>query len=303
MKSRVRAVIDSLPYIRGLREWTDGAGRYMPGHFYSPIPSREEVADVVDRIRNTPAPREFPGIRLNADKQFELLKAFAPFYKELPFSEEPNGSCRFYYRDSPFPHPDAIFLYSFLRHTRPKQIIEVGSGFSSAVILDTVERFFPERPTVTFIEPYPVDLNRLLRPDDHRYATIIADKVQRTPLQVFASLKAGDFLLIDSSHVVKAGSDLWFLLFEVLPQLPVGVYVHFHDIFRTFEYPEEWLLEGWYWNELYVLRAFLANNQAWEIVFFNNHVRAVHEDFLAANMPLCLKNVGGSLYIRRIAPD
>ena len=67
------------------------------------------------------------------------------------------------------------------------------------------------------------------------------------------------------------------------------------------EYPEEWLLQGWYWNEAYFLRALLSNNQAWEIHFFNNYVRTAFEDFLAAKMPLCLRDVGGSLYIRKIA--
>ena len=90
----------------------------------------------------------------------------------MPFPEMPSPSCRFYFRGSPFPYPDAIFLYSFLRYAQPKQIIEVGSGFSSAVILDTVDRFFPQRPKITFIEPYPINLNRLLRPDDRNNVTV-----------------------------------------------------------------------------------------------------------------------------------
>jgi hypothetical protein len=76
-----------------------------------------------------------------------------------------------------------------------------------------------------------------------------------------------------------------------------GTYVHFHDIFHTFDYPTDWLLRGLYWNEAYFLRAFLANNSAWEIYFFNNYVRTCFEDYLAAKMPLCLKDIGGSLYL------
>jgi hypothetical protein len=133
--------------------------------------------------------------------------------------------------------------------------------------------------------------------------TVIEGKVQKTPIDLFTSLNSGDFLFIDSSHVVKCGSDLQYLLFDVLPRLQVGVYVHFHDIFLSFEYPEEWLLKGWYWNEAYFLRAFLSNNNAWEICFFNNYVRTVFEDFIAEKMPLCMKDIGGSLYIRRIAKD
>ena len=101
--------------------------RTVPGHYYSPIPSREEVSEVVTRIRAEQTGRSEPaGIRLNGDKQRDLLKAFETFYKDLPFQEEQSDSCRYYFRQSPYPYPDAIFLYSFLRHVQPKQIIEVG---------------------------------------------------------------------------------------------------------------------------------------------------------------------------------
>lgn len=304
IRTAFRIVIDKLPYIRVLRKVVDDTGAYSPGHFHSPIPSREEVAEVVARSRTKPTGKgELPGISLNGEKQLELLKIFEAFYKDLPFPEEQTEGCRYYYRRSPYPYPDAIFLYSFLRYAKPKQIIEVGSGFSSAVILDTVDRFFPQPPKITFIEPYPVNLKRLLRPEDTKRVTVVTERVQKTPVELFASLNSGDLLFIDSSHVVKCGSDLSFLFFDVLPRLRVGVYVHFHDIWLSFEYPEEWLLNGWYWNEAYFLRAFLSNNNAWEICFFNNYVRTVSEDFLAAKMPLCLKDVGGSLYIRKIARD
>ena len=183
IKTAIRIAIDKLPYIRGLRKLADDTGAYEPGHFYSPIPSRDEVAEVVARIRTESTGKgDLPGIRLNGDKQLELLKIFETFYKDLPFSEEQTEGCRYYYRRSPYPYPDAIFLYSFLRYAKPKQIIEVGSGFSSAVILDTVERFFPQPPKMTFIEPYPVNLKRLLRPEDTQKVTVITKRVQETPL-------------------------------------------------------------------------------------------------------------------------
>jgi hypothetical protein len=98
---------------------------------------------------------------------------------------------------------------------------------------------------------------------------------------------------------MKYGSDLQFLMFEVLPNLPPGVFVHFHDVFYPFEYPAHWLREGRYWNEVYFLRAFLSYNNAWEIVFFTSYVEKVFEDFIRKTMPLCLKGGGASLYVRR----
>ena len=100
---------------------------------------------------------------------------------------------------------------------------------------------------------------------------------------------------------MKCGSDLQYLLFDVIPHLPVGVFVHFHDIFDRFEYPSDWLMKGWYWNEAYLLRSFLAYNNAWGIQLFGNYACWAFPEFFAENMPLCLKNRGGSLYIRRLA--
>jgi hypothetical protein len=135
--------------------------------------------------------------------------------------------------------------------------------------------------------------------DDWNRVTFLQEGVQDMPLSRFTSLEAGDLLFIDSSHVLKCGSDLQFLMFDVLPHLPVGVFVHFHDVFDGFEYPAHWLLSGMYWNEDYVLRAFLTHNRDWEIVLFGDHAVRRQPDWFTKHMPLCLKDPGGSLYIRR----
>jgi hypothetical protein len=302
IKTRLRKAVDLLPYIRTLRNHVDTAGPYSPGHFHTPIPDSADVEHAIARARSESlANLERSGVSFNKERQLEFLSAFAAFYDQLPFPEHASDQCRFHYEGSPYPYPDAIFLYSFLRQVQPKQMIEVGSGYSSALILDTVERFFTHQPTITLIEPNPDRLKRLLKPTDLQRVTLLEQKVQQTPLDLFASLNPDDLLFIDSSHVVKCGSDVAFLLFDVLPRVRVGVYVHFHDIMLPFEYPEEWLRDRWFWNEAYFLRAFLSHNDAWEVVFFNNYVRTYAEDFLKEKMPLCLKDVGGSLYIRRIA--
>jgi hypothetical protein len=298
IRNTLSYALDRLPYVRRLRKTLREAGAFPPGHFHSPIPNHAEVLRQVESIKATKS--EVCDVRFNYQEQFEVLKAFSAFYNDLPFPIQRNDACRYYYDQSMFCYPDAIFLYSFLRHTRPSAIIEVGSGFSSAVILDTVDRFFPAVPQITFIEPEPRRLNQLLRDIDRKKVRVLEEQVQSVPINLFHSLRAGDLLFIDSSHVLKYGSDLQFLLFEVLPLLPVGIYVHFHDVFETFEYPPGWLLGGWYWNEAYFLRAFLTNNNAWEIYFFNNYVRRQFEKYLEEKMPLCLKNIGGSLYIRRV---
>lgn len=293
----IRYILDRVPYIGGLRAATRAAGSFAPGHFYSPVPSPQEIATRLKHLSNGHS--GLAGIRLDDDRQLCLLEELKRFYRELPFPEQPTESCRYYFNQTSFCSADAIFLYSMLRRLRPRRVIEVGSGFSSAVILDTVERFLPERPELTFIEPYPTTLKRLLRPDDRANIELIEDKVQAVAIDTFASLTAGDLLFIDSSHVVKCGSDVQFLLFDILPRLAPGVVVHFHDVFDSFEYPAEWLMKGWYWNEDYMLRAFLSYNDSWEIELFGNYCVRRMEPWFADNMPLCLRNPGGSLYIRR----
>jgi hypothetical protein len=293
----LRYILDRLPYIGRLREQIRDAGQFPAGHYYSPIPRHEEI--VVHLESTKPDKIELPAINLNRQNQSELLTVFQAFYDDLPFPEKKNQECRYYYDQIWFCYADAIFLYSFLRHMNPQRIIEVGSSFSSAVILDTVEKFFLQQPEITFIEPYPDRLRGLLKSHDEGATRIIERKVQEVPMDTFSSLRVGDLLFIDSTHVIKCGSDVQFLMFEVLPHLPPGVFVHFHDVFYPFEYPAAWLLKGIYWNEDYFLRAFLSYNSEWEIYFFNTYVATVFKDFLREKMPLCLKNTGGSLYIRR----
>jgi hypothetical protein len=153
---------------------------------------------------------------------------------------------------------------------------------------------------VTLIEPNCDRLLGLLKEDDREQVALVQDEVQNVPLSEFSSLGAGDLLFVDSSHVVKAGNDLYFLLFDVIPQLAEGVVVHFHDVFYPFDYRSEWLSMGRYWNEAYFLRAFMSYNCEWRIRFFNSYVGWRFGDYVAEHMPLCAKDTGGSIYIERL---
>jgi len=311
MSRGIRSLIDKLPFIynlneqvrilneqvRVLSEQVRREGVYPAGHYYSPIPSEEDVIfDVNSRKSFSDEPL---GIKLSKECQYELLNEYVSFYKDLPFPEEQTPNCRYYYNNGWFSYSDAIFLYSFLRKHLPKKIIEVGSGFSSAVMLDTIDNFYSIRPEITFIEPYPDRLISLFREGDRERVKLIDKKIQEVKLDVLLALESGDLLFIDSSHVMKCGSDLQLLMFEILPRLRPGVFVHFHDVFYPFNYPPKWQTEGRYWNENYFLRAFLSYNSEWSIHFFNTYVNFMFCDLIKTRMPLCAKNSGGSLYIRR----
>ena len=150
-----------MPYIGNLHQQIEKQGVFPAGHYSSPIPDRDEIFTYVKSRK--PQRMELPDVELNKESQLRLLNEYIQFYEELPFPEKQKPEYRYYYDNSWYSYSDAIFLYCFLRKHKPKRIIEIGSGFSSAVMLDTVDGFFSHRPEITFIEPYPDRLISLWR--------------------------------------------------------------------------------------------------------------------------------------------
>lgn len=271
---------------------------FPPGHFYSPIPAFAELAGHQDRIFSREI-KPLPAIDLRPDAQLALLRTLAGYYTEMPFSAGPAPGLRYYFENDFYSYGDAIYLYSMIRHFRPDRIVEIGSGFSSAVILDTNELFCDGAIECTFIDPYPERLQTLLSDADRARATIIDKRLQDIDYGRICRLERNDILVIDSSHVSKIDSDVNHIIFQILPALNDGVLVHVHDIFFPFEYPEAWVNEGRFWNENYMLRAFLEFNSAFEIVFFADYLARAYRSELGNCLPLSLKNSGASLWLRR----
>ena len=192
-------------------------------------------------------------------------------------------------------------LYSMLREARPRRIIEVGSGFSSAAMLDLNDHVLGGTVEFTFIDPDMRRLRPLLREGDAGRVTLIERRVQEVPLEAFAALGAGDVLFIDSSHVSKIGSDVNRLYFDVLPALAPGVLIHIHDVAGNLEYPREWLEEGRAWNEQYLLRAFLMHNAAYRVELFTGWLFNTRHAWFRDRMPLCARGGGGQLWLRKIS--
>jgi hypothetical protein len=267
-----------------------------PGHYYSPIVDPAALAARADRVFDRDAP--LPGIDLRLDDQVALLRRLAVHYPDLPFGDRPRDGLRYGYDNDAFSYADAILRACMMRELRPRRIVEVGCGHSSGVILDVNERFFDNRIECCFIEPHPELLHTLAKPGDR--FTLLAEPVQDVDLARFRALEPGDFLLIDSTHVSKAGSDVNHHIFEILPALAPGVVVFFHDVFHPFEYPAEWFFqENRSWNEIYLLRAFLADNPGYEILLLTGSIEHRHPGLVAELMPLAGKNLGGSLWLRR----
>jgi len=268
------------------------------GHFFSPVPSTADIEAFRATIDRAP-PAALAGINLRLDAQRALLEKFRTFYGEQPFPVERGTSTRYWFENPSFGYADALALYSMLRYLEPDHIIEVGAGPSSCVILDTRERFLEWRSRHTLIEPYPLHLLGLFRDGDLDRVHLLEQKVQDVPVVQFQALGANDILFIDSTHVSKLMSDVNYVFFEILPALQSGVYVHLHDIWYPFEYPLGWAEEGRGWNEAYLLRAFLAYNDGFEIVLFNNLIWQRFEDMLQRDFPLWLRNPGASIWLRK----
>jgi len=267
---------------------------FAPGGFYSPIPSIMEIEEFnFDNLQT----KKLLGIDLNDEEQISLLNSFETFYKDLPFTDEKSEGLRYYYKNDFYGYSDAILLYCMIRHLKPKKIIEVGSGFSSSVTLDTNEKFMGKSINCVFIEPYPARLESLLKNDDN--VTIHKKWLQEIPIEIFGELNKNDILFIDSTHVSKFNSDVNYVLHEILPVLAHGVHIHFHDVIYPFEYPKKWLLEGRAWNEQYILRAFLEYNNDFKIVLFNTYLQEKYMEKIVNRFPLLYKNTGASIWIKK----
>lgn len=286
--------------IKQLKNYRIAKLDFPPGHYYSPIVNKKEIKERKDAV--FAIPKEIPGIDLNEAGQMETLKQMKAFYDENPFPENKTKNSRYYFRNKYYSYSDAMFLYNIMRLYQPRNIIEVGSGFSSAVMLETNDLFFNGGINLTFVEPHPARLYSLLRDKDRENTVIHVKKIQDIDLNIFMQLKENDILFIDSTHVSRPGSDVNRAILDILPRLNKGVLIHFHDIFYPFEYPREWVLgwDGFGWNETYLLKSFLMHNKDFRIEMFNTYMEHFHEDWFRENMPKCLLDKGGSIWIRKV---
>jgi Methyltransferase domain len=270
-----------------------------PGHFYSPVVDPVEADRCISRLEANQTPLALDGIKIDREQMIEEWNNLLPFLNEIPFSQFETSGFRYAFENVSYSWGDGSILYAMLRSLQPRRFIEVGSGWSSVCALDTAERYLENECEFTFVDPYSQLLGSLIG-EVTTNVRIIEMPVQQVPLTTFEILEAGDILFIDSTHVLRTGSDVCFELFEILPRLASGVLVHFHDMFWPFEYPRQWAVnENRSWNELYAVRAFLTNNRDWRFIFFNDYFAKTEKKLIAASYPDFLKNSGGALWLQR----
>ena len=268
------------------------------GHFYSPHADLDDVKSHEGKIFS----RERPilGIDLREAEQLRLLDSMASLTPRIEFPDTQRAGFRYHFENPAYSYSDALVLHMMLRLIRPRRMIEVGCGYSSAMALDTNELCLENAVQMTFIEPYPQLLRELMKPGDDARVTIVPSRLQDLDPDFFLQLDANDILFIDSTHVSKVNSDVNYIFFEILPRLKSGVYIHFHDVFFPFEYVKEWVYEGRAWQELYLLRAFLQDNPLYRIVYFQDFLFHKHRGFFEKHLPLFLKNSGGNIWLQKV---
>lgn len=281
---------------------TPVAVRFPPGHFCSPLVDTNALATEHRRSQVwPPVPRETPGIDWRADEQRRLCREVFANQSRLSFPDEPTGDPRdFFTQNTQFPALDAWVLEAMLRMLRPRRMIEVGSGYSTLVSARTNLDELDGSIEITCIEPYPA---RAIVDHLPGITNLRIELVQDTPLRFFESLEAGDVLFVDTSHVAKTGGDVPWLYQEILPRLQSGVVIQLHDMFVPGEYPEQLVLEGCGWNELYVVRALLAYSHGFEVVLGAQWLIQNDPTGLAAAFPGYLEHEargGSSLWLRRL---
>jgi hypothetical protein len=278
--------------------WEQHGFHVLPVHFYSPVPQLAKLPADLWSKRS-----ELPGIDLRDQAQVRLLAEFKSAFKHEydAFNRPPTANPACFYIGNPmFSSVDAEILFCMIRHHKPTLLIEVGSGFSTLAAAAAARKNAAEGSPLEIqsIEPFPPDFLESM-PTDHW--SLVRKPVQEIGLADFSELRANDILFVDSSHVVKTGSDVLYLYLDVFPRLRPGVIVHVHDIFLPLDYPTEWVHgEHRFWSEQYLLQAFLAFNHEFEILWAGSYMRTQHDDLLAAAFASYgPESSPGSLWMRR----
>jgi hypothetical protein len=268
----VRAVVAQPPFV-------------PPGHFYSPLTSAADAG-------RGPGWHDAPGVDVREERQLALAARLQPLLGQ------PLSGPRYVPGNDMFGAADAAVFRAMLTHLRPTRLLEVGSGHSTALALDEAD-CCPGLSglEITCVEPFPERLLGLLTAPDADRVTLLRQPVQELDLASYDQLGPRDILFIDSTHVVKAGSDVLWLFLHVLPRLAPGVIVHIHDVFWPFEYPDAWLRQRRDWTEAYLLHAFLIGNSGWEILLFPSWLWQCHPELVPGHLA---DQDPGSIWLRKL---
>jgi len=263
-------------------------------HYYEPLFDGRYLARPLYENRN------LPGINWNVE-ELQILESFS-FEDELKdIRSTKTDDLTFYFNNGGFESGDAEYWYNLIRLKKPSIIIEIGSGNSTLMAARAIRKNKEEKSDYECkhicIEPYEMPwLEKIGIP-------VIRKKVEEVSIDNFVELGENDILFIDSSHIIRPQGDVLFEYLELLPSLKAGVIVHIHDIFSPRDYLPEWIIdEVLFWNEQYLLEAFLTSNSDWKIIATLNYLHHNHYEKIRMKCPfLTPDREPGSFYIQKTA--
>jgi hypothetical protein len=263
-------------------------------HYYEPKFDYRDIKEPFSKDRN------IPGIDWNVQEQLELLSAFSYAHELADLPREKPEQLGYYLENNNFKSGDAEYWYQIIRTIKPRRIIEIGSGNSTLMAIRAISANQLEDSAYqceqVCIEPY--EMSWL----ENTGVSVVRRKVEDMSVGFFSGLEENDILFIDSSHVIRPQGDVIYEYLELLPTLKKGVIVHVHDIFSPRNYLKQWLEDDVrFWNEQYLLEAFLTQNDSWKIIGALNYLHHHHYEKLKAVAPfLAPEREPGSFYIQKI---
>ena len=270
-----------LATVLGLR----ARGFFIPYRYAAQVtPSdRRDYAHVAECF--VAAARDFEAVLDLVDSYREELCAIAP--------DAPAPGPR--WLQDWFPALDGAVLYALVRHHRPARIVEIGSGHSTRFIARAIVDG-GLNAEVTAIDPAP------RAAIDSLPVTIIRQPIQRVDPGVVGAFAPGDFLIIDSSHILMPGSDVDIIVNDIMTQLPVGTLIHIHDIFLPNPYPPSWAWRGY--NEQTAIAAMIGPGAPYVPIFASHYARNRFAERLESSVINDLPRPTGafesSLWLRKI---
>lgn len=264
-------------------------------HYYQPLINPRKHL-----VRSLRTDRNLPGIDLNVDEQLALLSKFDYSVELTNFPLNKTHPHTFHYNNDSYGPGDAEYLYSMIRHFKPRRIIEIGSGASTLMAQNAVKTNGIKDAGYSCdhicIEPYEQPWLEELGVE------VIRKRVETINIDNFQELEAHDILFIDSSHIIRPQGDVLFEYLEILPTLKSGVLIHIHDIFTPKDYKDEWVYNNVLWNEQYLLEAFLTFNEKFKVVAALNYLSHNFSKELAAKCPVYAGQTGcepGAFWVMR----
>jgi predicted O-methyltransferase YrrM len=275
----------------------------LPVHFYSPVPDTRELRRNLQQWNKD---WDFTGVDFNEYQQIQLLQCLSNFRNEYATLPEYKFVQEMGFGEG-YGEVESHILYGMVRHFKPKQIIEVGSGISTYYSINALTKNQNEgnlKSHITCIEPFPK--RPLFSLSENPIVKILPKLVQDVDIASFKSLQKGDILFIDSSHIAKINSDVYHLYLRILPILNAGVIIHIHDIsfpHLTPDNPGYWIFKKHqFWNEAALLKAFLSFNKSFEILLCSSYLHYKNPDMLSSvfNIYDNKRHFPSSIWIRRM---